>query len=512
MHSEDRNRAIASDRSMSRPGLLSGWAGLALLRLGLAVVIAVHALSYRPPPDHPQPDYVEPAAIAVAVGLAMLALIQLTRGKRFSRRLAVVSFVVDALALFGVLSLYAFDPRLYLLALVVVVQAEGGVVLGLSWGLVAWAATSAGYVAVEFLSAGLTGGRIQAAEVAVRIGAGLLLSLGGGFMSDELSGERQRRQAEREQELGRLQEAEARYRSLVEQLPVVTYVDAVDPSSSTLFISPQIQEVAGYSPQEWITDPQLWRKLLHPSDRARALAENERTNATGEPFKIEYRLRTRDGRTVWIRDEAVLVRDRRGRPQYWQGVMVDITERKLAEEEVTYLAYHDKLTGLPNRPMFERVLDLSLARARRKQLAVAVLYMDLDNFKEVNDTLGHATGDELLRQVAARLTSAVRATDVVARQGGDEFLVLLADLDLAGGEVSLGALALAEAVTERIHDAFGPPFTLGGQEFSVTASIGVSYFPVTAEDADALMKQADAAMYRSKRTTPGSTAFAEEKS
>src|SRR5213078_589364 len=115
------------------------------------------------------------------------------------------------------------------------------------------------------------------------------------------------------------------------------------------------------------------------------------------------------------------------------------TDRKRAEEQVAFLAYHDKLTGLPNRLMFERVLDLALARARRSDLAVGVLFLDLDNFKLVNDSLGHAAGDELLREMASRLGGAVRATDIVARQGGDEFLVLLADLEKEASSDQLAA-------------------------------------------------------------------------
>ena len=479
------------------------------MRLGLALAIGVFGLTYRPASGHSGPAYVRPMTLAIAVGLAALAMLQLTGANRSSRRLAFLSFVADAVAVLGTIGLYSFDPRRYLLALVVVVQAEGGVVLGLTGGLIAWAGISIGYLGLEFAASHVSNAPVQPVELAIRIGAGLLLGLGGGLISDELSGERQQRLAERESELRHLQEAEARYRSLVEQIPVITYIDAVDRTSSAIFISPQVEEVVGYRPQEWISDPTLWTKLLHPEDRGRVLAQNERTNLTGDPFKAEYRLVARDGRVVWVRDEAILMRDERGRAQYWQGVMVDITERKVAEEEVTFLAYHDKLTGLPNRLMFERVLDLALARARRRDLAVAVLYMDLDNFKEVNDTLGHAVGDEVLGQMAHRLSSAVRATDVVARQGGDEFLVLLADLDREGGGLALGALSLAEAVAERIHHALESPFKLGDQEFRITASIGVSYYPISGDDAEELLKQADDAMYRSKRIAPGSTVFAE---
>jgi len=140
-----------------------------------------------------------------------------------------------------------------------------------------------------------------------------------------------------------LGEAENRYRTLVEQITAATYIDAIDEASSAIFASPQIKAITGYSPEEWLADPELWPKLIFPDDRPRVLAENKQTKKTGEPFKIEYRLVTRDGRIVWVRDEAMLVRDEVGEPKYWQGILLDITEHKRAEEtlrksEQTYKA------------------------------------------------------------------------------------------------------------------------------------------------------------------------------
>ena len=491
--------------------ITSGWGWLGLLRLGLALSMGVYTLSYRPVPGHPPPPAVSPTALGLAALVFALGVAQLLPRLRASRAFAVAAFSVDAGAVLATLALFAFDPRRYLLALVIVIQAEGGVALGLLGGFLAWALTSAGYVAVEALSASTAGAPTYSIEVAIRIAVGLLLALGGGYLATELSGERTRRLAEREEEVRRLTEAEAKYRLLVEQIPVITYIDAIDRESSTIYISPQVQEVLGYSPEEWTEDHGLWAKLLHEGDRERVIAENTRTNATGEPFRAEYRLKARDGGVVWLRDEALLVTDEAGRPRFWQGVMVDITDRKRAEEQVAFLAYHDKLTGLPNRAMFEQLLDLALARARRFDLAVAVLFMDLDNFKLVNDSLGHAAGDEFLREMALRLSWAVRASDVVARQGGDEFLVLLADLGPKAEDGHRGAAESALAAAGRIHEALKLPFTLFETEFFITASIGVSLFPENAQDAPTLIKQADAAMYRSKQRAPGeSMEFATE--
>ena len=141
----------------------------------------------------------------------------------------------------------------------------------------------------------------------------------------------------------------------------------------------------------------------------------------------------KDGHVVWVHDEATMVRDERGMPRFSHGVMMDISDRKRGEEDVAFLAYHDELTGLPCRSMFEELLELSLARARRHDGRSRSSCVDVDDFRLVNDSLGHRRGDELLRLVADRLREATRETDLVARRGGDQFLMLLADLERDGG-------------------------------------------------------------------------------
>jgi PAS domain S-box-containing protein len=135
------------------------------------------------------------------------------------------------------------------------------------------------------------------------------------------------REAER-----KLGEAEARFRTLVEQVPAVIYIDSNDEVSSAIYMSPQVEEMLGYTPDEWLDDPELWVKILHPDDRERVLAANARVDETGGPFSVEYRMLAKDGRAVWVRDEAVLVRDEDATSLFWQGVFIDITERKEAEE------------------------------------------------------------------------------------------------------------------------------------------------------------------------------------
>ena len=301
-----------------------------------------------------------------------------------------------------------------------------------------------------------------------------------------------------------LHEARTKYGALVEQIPAIVYVDLADDAMTTSYVSPQICDLLGITPEEYILDPDLWAKQLHPEDRDRAMATYLEGRASGEPFTFEYRLVARDGRVLWFSDSAVVIQDEAGETAFVQGVMLDITQRKDAEEQIAFLAYHDKLTTLPNRVLFDELLDLSLARARRHELGVAVISVDVDNFKLVNDSLGHEVGDRLIVMLSERLREATRETDLVARPGGDEFLMLLADLDRAtpasGGD---SAEHIAESVAARIQASLREPFEVDGTELYVTASLGISLFPDHGDDGATLLKHADNAMFRSKQAGPG---------
>jgi diguanylate cyclase (GGDEF)-like protein/PAS domain S-box-containing protein len=205
---------------------------------------------------------------------------------------------------------------------------------------------------------------------------------------------------------------------------------------------------------------------------------------SGEPRKIAWR-----NSALHDEDGAIIAVLRSGE---------DVTERRRAEAQVAYLAYHDALTGLPNRAQLEEQLRLDLARARRSGEAVALLYFDLDNFKLVNDSLGHAAGDEVLSETARRISELVRGGDVLARQGGDEFLLLMHG---AGADAALAAAHLA---AERIATALERPFEISDAEFHIGASIGIALFPEHADDAEGLLRRADAAMWQAKRSGGGS--------
>ena len=297
--------------------------------------------------------------------------------------------------------------------------------------------------------------------------------------------------------------SEQQYRSIVEQIPAVTYIAELNEHGSIVFVSPQIVDLLGYPPDEWVADVDMWPTLIHPDDRAQAVAERARHHETCTPLSLEYRLFSRDGHVVWVHDEATIVNDEHGVPRYSHGLMMDISGRKHSEEQVAFLAYHDELTGLPSRSMFEELLNLSISRARLHEGSVAVVCVDLDDFRLVNDSLGHAQGDELLRLVADRLREATRETDLVARRGGDQFLLLLADLEREERGDLAAALIRAESVVQRIHDSLGTAFTLDGTEIYVSASMGISLFPQDADDAGGLQRNAEAAMSESKKAGPG---------
>jgi diguanylate cyclase (GGDEF)-like protein/PAS domain S-box-containing protein len=215
---------------------------------------------------------------------------------------------------------------------------------------------------------------------------------------------------------------------------------------------------------------------------------------------LEVVRRRKDGTLIDVSLTDSPITDRAGVLLGVSSIARDITERRQAEDLTRYLAYHDQLTGLANRALFEEHLDKALSRARRSHLAVAVLYLDMDNLKLVNDRLGHAAGDQLLVQMGERLHKVARQADSVARLGGDEFLVLLADLP-PGVEGSFDeAVQASQEVASRIREQFQRPFRLADTELTATASIGISIYPIDAMDATALVRNADAAMFRSKET------------
>jgi diguanylate cyclase (GGDEF)-like protein/PAS domain S-box-containing protein len=251
----------------------------------------------------------------------------------------------------------------------------------------------------------------------------------------------------------------------------------------------------GYQPDELGCHTDLWLELMHPEDRPELLRFwKDLLEGDRETYSVEWRLRHLDGHYVPVLSRGFVTRDARGRALRVSGTNTDLTERKQAEQRIYELANFDHLTGLPNRRLLVEELDKALARSQRSGCFGAVIFLDLDNFKLLNDTMGHDFGDMLLRQVAERLRHTVRHCDQLARLGGDEFVLVLEDL----AEESREAVSEAQHVVEKLQSSLAQPYYLDGRLFLSTPSMGVALFDGGATDLDTILKQADLAMYRAK--------------
>jgi diguanylate cyclase (GGDEF)-like protein/PAS domain S-box-containing protein len=416
-------------------------------------------------------------------------------------------------------------------------------------------------------------------------------------------------------------DAERRFQHLVEHIPgVVVYLDVMEPDDREpplpVYISPQVEELLGYPREAWLTDGELWGNVLHPDDREPMIAADAHARDSLSLLSAEYRLVARDGRVVWVNEKGSVVRDEVTGRLYWQGVMVDITERRRADEalaaserqyrsvfdaaaiglmtlglagcvleanpvlervldfpsgaldgatlgalvadgdseaerrfvalasgavdrvelehllrrhdgsllwcrsvmalvrdavgrpdhvtamvediderkraeaDLVHRTIHDPLTALPNRQHFLARLAEARSRPLAPGLGAAVVFIDMDDFKQVNDSFGHHVGDTLLAAVAGRLLASVRPADLVARFGGDEFVVLVSDLSDATD---------ASQLAWRLTTSLRAPFSVDGRAISVTASLGVAYSSDAEEEDEDLVRKADAAMYTAKQ-------------
>lgn len=245
----------------------------------------------------------------------------------------------------------------------------------------------------------------------------------------------------------------------------------------------------GYPLAQWTTSPAFWAEHMHPDDRDWAVNFRATEAAKLVGFETEYRMLASNGRAVWLHESVKVIADDQGLPAQLIGIMLDITARKKSEAQLHYLANHDALTGLANRTLLQERIGHALQLASRHGTGVAVMFIDLDRFKIVNDTLGHHAGDQLLQQAAERLKNCLRDADTIARQGGDEFVVLIEQLSEAQDLDGMG---------RKILHCLSQPFILLGQEFHVSASIGISVYPQDGSDANTLLRNADVAMYRAK--------------
>jgi diguanylate cyclase (GGDEF)-like protein/PAS domain S-box-containing protein len=306
---------------------------------------------------------------------------------------------------------------------------------------------------------------------------------------------------ESSRQMAALESSLGRYRAVI--AGTLDCVVAVDEGDRLIEFNPAAERTFGY-PASDVLGREVAEILVPPESREfyRSLAKRLRDNP--ESSLLDRRIETTairsDGSEFPVELTVARVEGAGGLGPSFYGIVRDIAERRRGEEQLAYLAYHDALTGLPNRILVEQEVDLALARARRAGGAAALMFVDLDDFKEVNDRLGHAAGDRLLAGVSARLRGVLRDSDVLARQGGDEFLVLLGDL-------SDDPAAAAESVGGKLLNALLEPFVVAGTEVRTGASIGVSLYPHDASDTEALLRHADVAMYRAKAAGGGRLVF-----
>jgi diguanylate cyclase len=301
---------------------------------------------------------------------------------------------------------------------------------------------------------------------------------------------------------------EEQFWAVVANLPGAVYRCACSEDWPIRFISDHIALLSGYAASDFVDNAvRTYGSIIHPDDRPQVVEEIDRALQVGSPYALQYRVRHADGTTRWVSERGRAILGELGERLWLDGVLLDVTEQVLAEQDRDraeealrqqaalnrHQALHDSLTELPNRSLFQDRVRQVIRTAQREGGGAAVLVMDLDRFKEINDTLGHASGDRLLVEAARRLRTTLRGADSIARLGGDEFGILLHDASPTGVAAAAG----------RIHATFAAPFSLDGLPLQIEASIGAATYPEHADDVEGLIQRADIAMYVAKRDNSG---------
>ncbi len=284
-----------------------------------------------------------------------------------------------------------------------------------------------------------------------------------------------------------LRESEERFRLIFENAPIGMVI--ADLKGRFTRVNQAMADIFGYSVDQ--LTGMHFASLTHAEDlETDMFMVSELLQGKKPRFVMEKHYLRKDGEVINVTLHVSLVRDSRNRPRYFVIQIVDITERKRYEQTIKHLAYHDPLTGLPNRVMLRDRLALALAQARGSRDMLAVVFLDLDHFKIINDTLGHYTGDQALKLIAERLLGAVRSSDIVARLGGDEFTVLLPGISDEQDVL---------IVLSKLMEAIQQPMRFEDREFSVSASVGIALYPRDGQDSEELLQAADKEMYAAKQ-------------
>jgi len=283
-----------------------------------------------------------------------------------------------------------------------------------------------------------------------------------------------------------LHASEEKYRILAEYSPNWEYWLA--PDGSYLYVSPASIDVSGYAPSEFLADPRLMEKIIHPDDLETWTLNGPRA-VTVSPDLLTFRIRAKDGSEHWIEHACKSVFDADGKSLGQRGSHRDVTDHRLTEQKLDFLINRDPLTGLLNRGLFAELLTHAILHAERNQTSFALLFLGLDHFKTINESLGHRLGDQLLIEAGKRLQSLLPESDAIARIGGDEFNIIL----------DRGAdMARVDLMAQRMIDALAEPFMLEGNGVYIGASVGVALYPADGRDAATLRSSADAALHRAK--------------
>ena len=306
----------------------------------------------------------------------------------------------------------------------------------------------------------------------------------------ELSPDAIERDAKRRAAESALRKNERALSTLLGNIPGMAYRCRVDDLWTLEFASEGCIQLTGYRPIDLIDNRVLsFVDLVYPGDRIRVQNEMRERLERSDHFVIEYQIVCADATVKWVSKKAQAVRNDAGEIIALEGIIDDITDRKRFEERLSFLAQYDVLTGLPNRALFYDRLRQALGRAKREQTMVGLMFLDLDRFKQINDTLGHAAGDRVLKVVADRLKGFLREVDTIARLGGDEFTVVIEGVSQP---------EQLSGVAEKMRNTLGEPVDLDGRDLSVSASIGITLYPRDSEDIEQLIKNADIAMYHAK--------------
>ena len=283
-----------------------------------------------------------------------------------------------------------------------------------------------------------------------------------------------------------LRKSEEKYRTILEDIQEGYF--EVDLTGNFTFFNDSMCRLYGYSKEELMG--MNYRRYTDKEQSKELLQTFNKVYNTGKPTEgFGWQIIRKDGTKRYVETSVSLQKDSSGKPTGFRGILRDITERKRTEQQINYMATHDALTGLPNRSMFSQLLNHAIKTARRYQRQFAVLFIDLDRFKIINDTLGHDAGDQLLQEIGTRLKQSLRTVDVVGRLGGDEFVILIEEVSDSNHIAT---------VAHKLLTGIMKPITLMGQENRITASMGISMYPKDAQDEQSLMKNADIAMYLAK--------------